>query len=196
MKLRMFILLIALLSTSNFVEAKKVGFGKVEALFKKKLKVSGLNLSAGDDTNSGIVFFSTPRSGTVAIDLEYNNSFDQLLEGTELTTATTGTVDTPGVIRLNMTASKNKSTDSSIETIFYTTSNDDQSSVKDVSIEILKLPTRTGEVTIDDITLKIKATFDNVRAVTTASNGDELAVERVNDIKVTFIVRHLATISN
>ena len=42
----------------------------------------------------------------------------------------------------NMTASKIKSTDSSFETLFYTTSNDDESSVKDVSIEILKLPKR------------------------------------------------------
>lgn len=183
MKLKTLLLVFTIAASSIFAaEAKRSGFVKVKSVFNKPQNVNVAIYNEDTDNNSASLTLGGRRKFTTAsILITLNGLLDQIEKGVEFTEATTGTEDISQTVRINMLAAKFKDTDG----FEYTSFKDDESTVRDVSVKVLKVSKKTGE-----ILLRVKATFDNVRYAVLDENSDEISVERKDDVKVFGVIKY------
>ena len=177
MKFKVLSLSLILTFSSIFAaQAKRSGIVRMPAIFKKAQSIPAAGYSEDADNNTATLSLGARKKFTSAsIIITFNNLLDQVVKGAEFTTATTGETDTDGIIKLNILAAKFKD-GSGFE---YSTFQDDESTVKDVKVQVLKVSKKTGK-----ILLRVKATFDNVRFVELDENSEEGPVTRANNIQV------------
>jgi hypothetical protein len=175
------VMLISLISFSA-AQAKRSGFVNIKSIFKKPQNVNQAVYSEDLGSNSADLTLGGRRKfSSASIIMSLNNVLDQIVRGAEFTEANTGLSEDLDQVHINMLAAKFKD-DSGFQ---YSTFEDDESTVRDVKIKVLKVSKKTGR-----ILLRVKATFDNVRFITLDENSEVVSEERVDDITVFGVIKY------